>query len=61
MKLLYKMGGGWAGGLTLNTEGDTLFYLNEGGITYSDTEKNENKSVGITGRRAQMKLSTGAW
>ncbi|MBK6370229.1 MAG: PD40 domain-containing protein [Flavobacteriales bacterium] len=57
VKILHKMGDGWAGGLTLNKEGDKLFYMNEGGINYYDTEKNENKSVGING---EMLLNEGA-
>jgi len=48
-KILNKMGDGWAGGLMLNKEGKRLFYAVNGGISYYDTEKNENKSVGING------------
>ncbi|MBK9276087.1 MAG: PD40 domain-containing protein [Flavobacteriales bacterium] len=48
-KILNKMGDGWASGLTWDKEGKQLFYLNNGGINRYDIEKNENKSVGISG------------
>lgn len=56
-KILNKMGDGWAGGLLLDKDGKKLFYMVNGGISYYDTEKNENKSVGIHG---EMVLNEGA-
>ncbi|MBX2972455.1 MAG: PD40 domain-containing protein [Flavobacteriales bacterium] len=48
-KILNKMGDGWAGGLMLDKEGKKLFYIAGGSISYYDTEKSENKGVGING------------
>lgn len=48
-KILNKMGDGWAGGLMLDKEGNKLFYISNGSVSYYDTEKNENKGVGIGG------------
>ncbi|MBK8497642.1 MAG: PD40 domain-containing protein [Flavobacteriales bacterium] len=48
-KILNKMGEGFAGGLSLAKDGKNLFYLSNGGISRYDTEKNENKGVGIAG------------
>lgn len=56
-KILNKMGDGWAGGLSLDKEGKKLFYVANGGVQYYDTDKNENKSVGING---EMVLNEGA-
>ncbi len=53
-KILNKMGDGWAGGLLLDKEGKRLFYMVNGGISHYDTEKNENKSVGLNG---EMRLN----
>ncbi|MBL7957367.1 MAG: PD40 domain-containing protein [Flavobacteriales bacterium] len=48
-KIIHKMGDGWASGLQWDKDGKKLFYLNNGSINYYDTEKNENKGVGISG------------
>ncbi len=48
-KVLNKMGDGWAHNLSWDKDAKKLFYLNNGSIGYYDTEKNENKSVGIGG------------
>lgn len=56
-KILNKMGDGWAGGLMLDKEGKKLFYISNGAISYYDTDKSENKSVGING---EMVLNEGA-
>jgi Tol biopolymer transport system component len=56
-KILNKMGDGWAGGLMLDKEGKKLYYIANGSISYYDTEKSENKSVGING---DMVLNEGA-
>lgn len=56
-KILNKMGDGWAGGLMLDKEGKKLFYIANGSVGYYDTDKSENKSVGIGG---EMLLNEGA-
>lgn len=56
-KILNKMGDGWAGGLMLDKEGKKLFYIANGTVSYYDTDKSENKSVGING---EMVLNEGA-
>jgi len=48
-KILQKLGDGWAYGLTWDKDAKKLFYGNSGGISYYDTEKSENKNVGING------------
>ncbi len=48
-KILQKLGAGSAGGLTMDKDGKNLFFLNSGGISKYDIEKNENKGVGIHG------------
>ncbi len=48
-KILNKMGDGWAGGLMLDAEGKKLYYISNGRVGYYDTEKSENKSVGMSG------------
>lgn len=48
-KILQKMGEGWAGGLMLDKDGKKLLYMADGGVACYDTEKNENKRIGING------------
>ncbi len=48
-KILNKMGDGYAYGLTWDKEQKNLFYMNNGSINKYDTEKNENKGIGING------------
>lgn len=48
-KIINKMGDGWAYGLSWDKDAKNLFYLNNGGINKYDTEKSENKNVGISG------------
>lgn len=56
-KILNKMGDGWAGGMILDKEGKKLFYISNGRVSYYDTEKSENKGVGMNG---DMVLNEGA-
>lgn len=48
-KILHKMGDGWAHSLMWDKDAKKLFYLNNGSVGYYDTEKNENKGVGLNG------------
>ncbi|MFZ1688351.1 MAG: peptidase S41, partial [Flavobacteriales bacterium] len=48
-KILNKMGDGFAYALNMSKDGKNLFYMNSGSINRYDTEKNENKGVGING------------
>ena len=48
-KILNKMGDGWAGGLEWDKDQKALFYISNGTVSKYDTEKNENKSIGING------------
>jgi tricorn protease len=58
VKILNKMGDGWAWWSDAGQgRQEALLHANEGGINYYDTEKNENKSVGING---EMLLNEGA-
>jgi tricorn protease len=56
-KILHKMGSDRAGRLSMDKEGKNLFYLSNGNINRYDLEKNENKSIGVSG---EMVLNEGA-
>lgn len=48
-KIISKLGAGYAGGLVIDKDGKNLFFINGGGITRYEIEKNEQKGVGISG------------
>src|SRR5690606_35858666 len=48
-KIINKMGDGWASGLGWDKDQKALFYLNNGTVNKYDTEKSENKGIGING------------
>ena len=48
-KIISKLGAGYAGGLLISKDGKRLYFINSGGLAYWDTEKNEQKSIGING------------
>ncbi|MFN8350339.1 MAG: S41 family peptidase [Flavobacteriales bacterium] len=48
-KIINKMGDGWASGLSWDKDQKALFYLNNGTVNKYDTEKSENKGIGING------------
>ena len=56
-KIINKMGDGWAWGLNWDKDQKVLYYMNNGSVNKFDTEKNENKGVGING---EMVLNEGA-
>ncbi len=56
-KILNKMGDGFAYGLTWDKDAKNLFYMANGAINKYDTEKSENKMIGING---EMRLNENA-
>lgn len=56
-KIINKMGDGWAWGLNWDKDQKILYYMNNGSVNKFDTEKNENKGIGING---EMVLNEGA-
>jgi len=48
-KILNKMGDGWAGGLDWDKDKKMLFYISNGSVSKYNTDKSENKGIGISG------------